>query len=377
MARVLLFTDWFYPGFMAGGTIRSAYNLVDALKNRHEFSIVTRNTDYTSARPYESVQSDAWNLLPNGMRVFYGSRSGLAYGALSGLIGREQFDVAYFNGLYSPRLTLMPLLITERRAKKTVLAPRGMAAPSSIAVKSWKKRPFLFWLKNSRLIGATRFHASSELEAGHIRKIFGGGADIKIAPDLPGKAMGSSVLREEKRPGSLRLISVARISPEKNLLFALQVLRRVRAQVRFDVFGPVYDSSYWKKCLALIGRLPGNIDCRYRGVLAPEQVAARLGESHFLFLASRGESFGHAIMESLACGVPVLISDQTPWRDLLADKSGRDIRLDNPAEFTRFIEQAAAMDAASYAAWTRGALGRARAFAEDPHLVERSRALFE
>ena len=35
-----------------------------------------------------------------------------------------------------------------------------------------------------------------------------------------------------------------------------------------------------------------------------------------MFLPSKGENFGHIIMESLAASTPVIISDLTPWKDL-------------------------------------------------------------
>ena len=50
-------------------------------------------------------------------------------------------------------------------------------------------------------------------------------------------------------------------------------------------------------------------------------------------LPTGGENFGHAIFEALSCGVPALISDRTPWRDLLrvifADPSGIVVSLVN------------------------------------------------
>ena len=133
------FTDWFYPGFKAGGTIQSAFNLVHGLSGRHDFSVVTRDTDYTGAAPYEGIKSDVWIVRPNGMRVFYFSSAKLTYANLSALVKSERFDVAYINGMYSPRLSIFPLLILSRLGKKAILAPRGMLAPSSIAIKGWKE----------------------------------------------------------------------------------------------------------------------------------------------------------------------------------------------------------------------------------------------
>ena len=46
-------------------------------------------------------------------------------------------------------------------------------------------------------------------------------------------------------------------------------------------------------------------------------------------MPSLGEGYGHAIIEAMTAGVPVLISDKTPWRDLHAAQVGWDISLDD------------------------------------------------
>ena len=44
-------------------------------------------------------------------------------------------------------------------------------------------------------------------------------------------------------------------------------------------------------------------------------------------LPTKTENFGHAIYESMACGLPVLISDKTPWHNLEKNKAGFDLSL--------------------------------------------------
>jgi glycosyltransferase involved in cell wall biosynthesis len=46
------------------------------------------------------------------------------------------------------------------------------------------------------------------------------------------------------------------------------------------------------------------------------------------FFPTRGENYGHVIAESLSVGTPVLISDQTPWRELSSDGLGWDLPLE-------------------------------------------------
>jgi len=46
MKQVLTYMDWFWPGFKAGGPIRSLLNLTENLSKDIRFYIITRVTDY-------------------------------------------------------------------------------------------------------------------------------------------------------------------------------------------------------------------------------------------------------------------------------------------------------------------------------------------
>jgi glycosyltransferase involved in cell wall biosynthesis len=375
--KILLFSDWFYPGFMAGGPIQSSFNLINHLKDYYDFSVVTRDTDYTDIVPYKGIKSDEWNILPNGMRVYYFSNKNLGYPNMQKLIENEEFDIAYLNSMYSPRFTIMPLFILNKLKKKVILAPRGMLAPSAIAIKSWKKRPFLLWIKNSSLIKNMHFHAASEQEAKHTRDVFGKKAEIRVAPNLPGKMELPPFVSKRKDYGSVHLVSVARVSPEKNLLYALEVLQKIKGKVKFDIYGPVYDYPYWEKCKAILNRFPDNIEAEHFGPIAKEEIPNALKDVHFLFMPTQGENFGHTILEAMCCGCPAIISDQTPWRGLEAKKAGFDIALDKQDDFVKAIEKTIAMDSDTFKEWSEGTRAAAAAFINNPDLLKQSIHIFE
>jgi glycosyltransferase involved in cell wall biosynthesis len=53
---------------------------------------------------------------------------------------------------------------------------------------------------------------------------------------------------------------------------------------------------------------------------------------------THGGNYGHVIAELLSVGTPVLLSDQTPWRDLTIDGLGRDLALENMDGFVKVIK---------------------------------------
>jgi len=105
-------------------------------------------------------------------------------------------------------------------------------------------------------------------------------------------------------------------------------------------------------------------------------VGRELAAAHLMFLPTRGENFGHAIIEALRSGCPVLISDQTPWRGLEDDRAGWILPLDEAERFRAVVQQVIDMPEADWAEWSAGARRFGERFACDPAHVEANRQLF-
>lgn len=382
--KILVFTDWFYPGYKAGGPIQSVYNLINTLKEYYEFSVVTRNTDYMSSIPYPDVKSDTWNNMPNGMRIYYFSKKHLHVWNIASILKTEKYDIAYLNSMYSLAFTLLPLIFLRAWGREIILAPRGMLGHGSLSLKGWKKKPFLTLLKHYGFTYNVIFHATSLYEANDITLRFGKDVTIRIASNLPDQLTipsetGTTQLSafvKTKISGELHLVSIARIAPEKHLHYALKILSNIKGKVKLDIYGPVYNELYWAKCVELIGKMPGNIIVGYSGAIRKEDIPVALNSAHFLFLPTKGENFGHIILESMMYGCPVIISDRTLWTNLEQAKSGFDIQLYNIEKFIQVIERCINMDAEEYGKWRKGARDFAEKFITNPNLIEQNIQLF-
>jgi glycosyltransferase involved in cell wall biosynthesis len=377
--KVIAFIDWYLPGYRAGGGQRAFANMVSYLREDFNFYIITRNTDFLETKPYEGIISDTWNKLADGENVYYASESEIGYSLFTRLIKEIKPDYAYVNGIYSPKFSVLPFLLLKWKSFKgsVILGTYGMLAPTAIQIKQGKKKAFL---KLARLLGLyrkVRFHATSEQEMNDIRAVFGSAQEIQYAPHLPVKEI-PEFRKIEKQSGELRLISVARISPEKNTLFALECLEGLKPEggsVVFDLYGPIYDQDYWRECEEVMDRLPERIEVNYKGVINGNEVIETISQYHFLFLPTRGENFGYVILESLMAGRPVLISDKTPWRDLEKKKGGADLALDYSAFETK-IGQIIGMSDEEYQEFCKGAYEKGKRFVKDPELKEGNKALF-
>ena len=85
--------------------------------------------------------------------------------------------------------------------------------------------------------------------------------------------------------------------------------------------------------------MPPHITVTYCGSVIPADIPDTFAQYDVFFFPTRGENYGHVIAESLSVGTPVLISDQTPWRNLKADGLGWDLSLQDSIAFINTIEQ--------------------------------------
>ncbi len=371
--KILIFIDWFLPGYKAGGPVRSMANMVEYLTDKYDFFIVTRNTDYLETEPYKNIESNCWVDFQPGVKVFYTSAEFQNRKSFRKLIKEESFDIAYINGIYSWKFSILPLIVLKKTGiKNVIVASRGMLAQSAINVKADKKR---FFLRAARLLGLYKgvvFHVTNEKEREDVKSALGKDIKIVIATNLPRKNL-MPFNKISKSSGELKLVSLARIAPEKNTLYALEKLTELDGQsgvVSFDIYGQIYSEEYWKRCEAIISSLPENIKVSYKGTIPAEEVGTTIQEYHALFMPTRGENFGHVILESLSAARPVLISDQTPWRDLLMRKAGWDLPLQDENAWREKIRELTEMDDDEFQKWSRGARKLAEEYVNSPELLE-------
>ena len=355
MKRLMVFVDWFDPAYKAGGPIRTTVNMVRQLSPYYHIDVVTSDRDLHDANPMPGVESDQWIGYCENVEVFYCSSDRMKYRSILNLIKDRDPDTIYCNGMYSLHFTIFPLLMKRLGVIKvpTVLGPHGMLRPSALQFKPTKKKVFLAALRAGDFLKGIVFHATDEEEAKDIKSQFSHAAVstiIDMPPVLP--ALTSAI---EKKNLHLRIAFVGRIHPIKNLLLVLDILEQLKGEVTLEIAGVIEDKAYWNECLRKISKLPATIQVFMRGEMGHEAVLELVQNAHILFLPTKGENFGHAILEALAAGKPVVISDQTPWRNLAESYAGYDLALQGLPRFREVLQAFVDMDHDQYTNWSVGA----------------------
>lgn len=375
---VLVSTDYYLPGCKAGGPIRTLANMADCLGKDFSFRVITRDCDFGNEEPYPGIQKESWHKLGNAW-VYYLSKANRTLPGLYKILNRTDYDILYLNSFFSRKFTTEFLLLRRLKLIRNVpviVAPRGEFSPGAVKIKQIRKRLFIGLAKAIGLYDGVIWQASSKYEEEDIRRWFGNDVPISIAPDLPSKLHQGTYTRKEKSQGSLRIIFLSRISRMKNLDSALIMLTGLKGDIKFDIYGPLEDHGYWKDCQRIIKTLPPNITVEYKGTVENNQVIAVFSQYDIFFMPTLGENFGHVILEALMAGCPVLISDQTPWRNLEQLGIGWDIPLDQPDKFQAVLHKCLEMDGPTHARFSQRAKKYGLECSVNQKVIEQNRDLF-
>jgi glycosyltransferase involved in cell wall biosynthesis len=283
--RILTLVNFYYPGHRGGGAIRSTFNLTERLGQRFDFYVVTADHDFLDDSAYVGVRSNHWQRV-RAANVFYAGVGELSLARIRRLIIDVNPSIIYLNSFFHPVFAIRVLFLQRLgliSKVPVVLAPRGELAAGALAIKAGRKRWFRVLAAGCGLYRNVTWQASCQEEAADIRQNFRPGLSTKrrviVAPDLVdgGELLGTEP-SHTKIKDQLKIVFVSRISAKKNLLTAIQILRAVRANIQFDIYGPIDDPEYWEDCRRALSALPKNVSISYFGDVPNSRVPSVLAD---------------------------------------------------------------------------------------------------
>lgn len=368
--NVLVTIGW--PRDGATGPVQSLFGLAQTLADEFDFQVIARD-ERLGGPPNGEV---GWRRVGPLDRHWCTMKRFRAENFLS-LVKSVPHDVHIMNGFFDHEFTI-PTLIFRRLGllprKPAILSPRGEFSAGPAAMARPHKKIYLKLARVFGLLDDVVLHATVDSEADDIRRYCPWVRNIVVAPNI--RALDTdwappTVESAANRP--LRVVFLSRIDRKKNVDYALKVIRDAGIPIEFDLYGPVNDEPYWDDCLALIKSIPPHVSVNYRGAIPNADVSKTLARYDLFFLPTAGENFGHAIFDALSVGVPVLLSDQTPWLDLKNRKAGWSLPLSDPAPFSAALVAMRNMDVELRRDLVRGARATAEHAVTADQAVARSR----
>ena len=377
--RVLALAEVYLPGYLSGGPVRSLANMIEHLGDDFAWLVVTTDRDWRAPAPYSCVTTDSWQRVGKA-DVYYATPKTLEPFNLARFLRTVPFDLLYLNSFFNPTFSLLPIFarwVGQLPCRRVLLAPHGEFSAGALEIKAWKKGPFAALARRAGAYRDVVWHASTELEQDDVIRVMAPPRSrIHVARDLTvPRPSVAAVNPGRNREGPLRVCFLSRISRMKNLDYALKVLQSIRHAVEFTVYGPIEDSGYWAECDALCRDMPGNVRVTYEGAVPHERVRNVLAKHDLFFLPSRGENFGHVLVEAWSSGLIALISDQTPWRGLATQGVGWDLPLNNDDAFVAALNEVASWTPAKWASARASALAYADRHARQEATVDANREM--
>jgi len=374
--KLLVLSDWYSPANLAGGPIQSVQNVVNHLSGYSHIWIYTSAFDLGKNKVMEDIQTNTWVSKSPTLKIYYQSLKSPGTSVFKKIIQTANPDIVYLNSMFSKHFVIdfLRFRVKEQVKRKVILAPRGMLKESALEKKRLKKWVFLFFAKFIELYHGVQFHATNTEEQNEILRYFPN-ASVSVIANLPPPILADPPILN-KLDYQLKLCFVGRIHPIKNLQFVLDLLRELKSNIAFSIIGNEEDIHYATACHHLVESLPANISVTFLGGLPHDAINDILAKHHLFILPTLGENYGHAIIEALSVGRPVLISDQTPWKNLHEYHAGWELSLSDKQAWIDAIEEAASWDQGEFDKHCQGALEYARAHTKVEELVEKYREMF-
>ena len=339
---ILIFIDYYIPGYKAGGPIQTITNMIDAIGDRYTFYILTKDRDVDDIAPYTGIRHYEWMKIGKAF-VRYLSPSEQTLFSFKTIFRENNFQLIYFQSFFSPYFTILPLtgiFLSNKRTKPVLIAPRGEFASGALLHKKYKKVLYLFLFKTIFIhLLHYSFQCSSIDERSDLNRVLGKRIPSFIALDFNSqKHINKSLLTvSQSRSNSLKIILLSRIDTQKNIDYAIHILYKLKIPIIFDIYGNFFDKKYSKMLLDMAEHSTKNVRVSLKGPVIHQNVLSTMQKYDLFFLPTKNENFGHVIHEALLAGLPVLISDQTPWHELETRNAGWEISLNTPDLFVEAL----------------------------------------
>lgn len=342
MKKILIIMGRYLPGYKTGGPVRSTKNLVDALGKEYDIRILCQDRDIGDKDRYPGIEINTWNQVGNA-KVYYIPEKGFDAELLIQL--SKDVDIFYLWGCFNVyTMRVLYLKHIKKIRIPVVVASMGLFSPNAFRMKYPKKKAVITLFNLIGISNEVYWSVTSEKEKNDLlRQVRTKESNIYIAQDMP-RIVSTEPVLKEKKVGSLKVAWVGRIAENKNLIQAVRILQKCSSDIKFDIYGPVFEKEYWEACQNELAQLPENVAWEWHGNLESELVVDTLKEYHVFLFPSWGENFGHVIHEALSAGCAVIVSDQTPWKDFESKGVGYVFPLSQDCNFVNAVELYAQMN---------------------------------
>lgn len=314
--RILQVTPTYYPAHRHGGITKAVHELSRKLVELGAMvTVFTTNIDGPDTLDVPLAQP----IDIKGVGVYYfpvtRPRAYLYAPQMDSALRRRvnEFDMVHINGLYL-YTTMAAARACRRQGVPYVVTPHGMLDPHAIQLRStWKKKLYLGLVEKHNLRRAAALHFTT---SGEQQLVAQSGWRLPgfVVPNALNLADFPEPAADTAASGSNgeTVLFLSRITPKKGLDLLIPAFAQVvanRPGVKLHLVGPD-ENGYLAQVQAWIASHHLENHVIYSGMLLGQEKMAAFQQSSLFVLPSYSENFGIVVIEAMACGKPVIITDR-------------------------------------------------------------------
>lgn len=348
--KILCIVGYYKPAYVYGGPVKSVSSLCEGLAGiGNEVSVITTNANGNNK--FLDVNPEQRTLI-DGVQVCYYpvvwpfARWIPFYSPAMGRACRKiisEFDVVYLPGTWT-----YAMLVGARTAQQAgvpyVVSPRGSFMTFSMQQKRLKKRIYLELIERRLINNAAAIHLTCKMEQQQQERwhfkapvsVIPNGLDINHLQILPPRGelrrrLGISVSAKIVMfVGRLHKLKRIKLMIESMTLFA-----KISNDTHLLLVGPEGDGS---------GKLAAEEATRngianrvhFTGLLEGEELMQAYSDADILTLLSYRENFGMVVVEGMAAGLPLVVSQDVGLADEI-DRAGAGIVVSAPTTAEKVV----------------------------------------
>jgi glycosyltransferase involved in cell wall biosynthesis len=338
--KILQITAAYKPAYVYGGPTMSVAALCEQLVkvgcHVDVYATTANGAHELNVKPNEAQQVD-------GVNVTYFKRLTKDHSHFSPALlvavwkNAKRYDLVHIHAWWN-LVSVLSCFIALMRGSKVVVSARGTLSPYSFQNKNKFIKSIIHKLLTKPLLKRCHIHATSLRENKAINSIVSPKSATIVANfvTLPGDI---PIYKQRSQVSPIKLIFFSRIEEKKGLDILLNALASVNIPFHLTVAGNGNDDYVaGLKALAASNGLAEKIT--WAGFINQDKFTV-LQQHHLFILPSYDENFGNAVIESLAVGTPVLISEEVGLADYVKQNKLGWLCQTNAASVAKAIEQIA------------------------------------
>lgn len=319
--KILSVIPTYVPAYNIGGPVKTTHDLCKTLVSKgDEVDVYTTNVNAfgrVEVPIHKPVDVD-------GVKVtYFPVRCPVAYNYAPDMGKAIKKNVSKYDLVHIHSVYLYPTFIAAKICRKKnipyIINPFGALDPDMIGLKSsFIKRIYIELVERNNINKASAVQVASEYEKNRLLSL-GFRAPVHIVPcAIDPKEyllLGNKQILKEKYPQITNkkiILFMGRIHPKKGLdllALAFAEIAKKREEIALVIAG-TGEERYVKKVKTMLKDKGLSSRTVFTGLLTGKEKISALHESDVFVLPSYGENFGIAVIEAMACKLPVVVTDK-------------------------------------------------------------------